>query len=152
MGPTMPVSVPLAGGSKNAIAVCVATRCRRMRCASVVCSPGVATSSRPRTEPICLCFCSTPERAGGLAALSFQTSEYQLSNDHTQAGQAFEAAGGASTNNLSPSSRQHVGDNDLAGDPYPFEYHRKRLIPLLLGEFPGRAKGIHSSIRDGNID
>src|SRR5260221_10911720 len=64
MGPTTPVSVPSAGGSKNAIAVCVATRCRRMRCASVVCSPGVATSSRPRTEPICLCFCSTPERAG----------------------------------------------------------------------------------------
>src|SRR2546421_12882729 len=51
MAPTMPVSAPLAGGSKSATARCGATRCRRMRCASVVCLPGVATSSTRRTEP-----------------------------------------------------------------------------------------------------
>src|SRR6266702_1115986 len=53
MAPTTPVSAPLAGGSKNALAPCVATKYPRMRCVSVACSPGVATFLRQRTEPIC---------------------------------------------------------------------------------------------------
>ena len=55
------MSAPLAGGSKNAIAACVATKFQRMRYVSVVCSPGVATSSRRKTEPTCLRSCSKPE-------------------------------------------------------------------------------------------
>src|SRR6266550_1393676 len=82
MAPTMPVSAPLAGGSKNAIAPCVATRSLRMRCVSVACSPGVATSSRQRTEPTCQDSCSKEKLPGILTASSCLTSGYQLSNEH----------------------------------------------------------------------
>jgi len=82
MAPIMPVSVPLAGGSKNAIAQCGAIKCRRMRCASVACSPGVATSSRRRTELTCQGSCSKEKLPGILTACSWLTSGYQLSNDH----------------------------------------------------------------------
>src|SRR5260221_13009115 len=82
MAPTMPVSAPLAGGSKSAIAVCGATRCRRMPCASVACWPGVATSSIRRMEPIWQDSCSKQALPGILTAWSCLTSRYQLSNDH----------------------------------------------------------------------
>ncbi len=51
MAPTMLRSGPSAGGSKSAIAACVATRYPRMRWASVAYLPGVATSSTRRMEP-----------------------------------------------------------------------------------------------------
>src|SRR5436309_4975256 len=82
MAPTMPPSVPSAGGSRNVIARCVATRCRRMPCASVASSPGVATSSIPKKEPSWQGSCSKQELLGSLTAFSFLTSGYQLSNDH----------------------------------------------------------------------
>src|SRR3989442_12460030 len=82
MAPTMPVSAPLAGGSKSAIAVCGATRWRRMPCASVACWPGVATSSIRRMEPIWQDSCSKQALPGILTAWSCLTSRYQLSNDH----------------------------------------------------------------------
>src|SRR5712691_8231727 len=82
MAPTMPVSAPLAGGSKSALAPCVATRYLRMRCVSVAYSPGVATSSRQRTEPTCQDSCSKEKLPGILTACSRLTSGYQLSNDH----------------------------------------------------------------------
>src|SRR5258708_25968802 len=84
MAPTMPVSAPLAGGSKSGIAVCGATRCRRMRCASVACWPGVATSSIRRMEPIWQDSCSKQALPGILTAWSCLTSRYQLSNDHME--------------------------------------------------------------------
>src|SRR5216117_2170685 len=92
MAPTMPVSAPLAGGSKNAIAPCVATRYPRMRCVSVACSPGVATSSRQRTEPTCQDSCSKEKLQGILTACSCLTSGYQLSNDHDRYLQESESA------------------------------------------------------------
>src|SRR6266849_2667110 len=82
MAPIMPVSAPLAGGSKNAIARCVVTKYPRMRCVSVVCSPGVATSSRPRTELTCQDSRSKLKGPGILTACSCLASGYQLSNDH----------------------------------------------------------------------
>src|SRR6266487_4189534 len=82
MAPTMPVNAPSAGGSKNAIAPCGATKYPRMRCVSVACSPGVATSSRLRTEPTCQDSCSKEKLPGILTACSCLTSGYQLSNDH----------------------------------------------------------------------
>src|SRR5258708_15002272 len=85
MAPIMPVSVPLAGGSTNVIAPCAATKYLRMRCASVACSPGVATSSRPRTELPCQDFCSKQKLPGILTARSCLTPLYQLSNDHSRA-------------------------------------------------------------------
>src|SRR5260370_40832435 len=81
MAPTTPVSAPLAGGSKNAIAPCVATKYPRMRCVSVACSPGVATFLRHRTEPICQDSCSKEKQPVILTAYSRLTSGYQLSND-----------------------------------------------------------------------
>src|SRR6266852_3166878 len=85
MAPIMPVSAPLAGGSKNAIARCVVTKYPRMRCVSVVCSPGVATSSRPRTELTCQDSRSKLKGPGILTACSCLASGYQLSNDHVDA-------------------------------------------------------------------
>src|SRR5258708_15744656 len=82
MAPIMPVSVPSAGGSKNAIAPCVATRYPRMRCVLVACLPGVATSSIRRTELTWQGSCSKEELPGILIACSWLTSGYQLSNDH----------------------------------------------------------------------
>src|SRR5438132_13619939 len=84
MAPTTPVSVLSAGGSKNAIAPCVATRSLRMRCVSVACLPGVATSSIRRMELTCQDSCSKQELPGILTACSWLTSGYQLSNDHLQ--------------------------------------------------------------------
>src|SRR5216683_3518542 len=83
MAPTTPLSAPSAGGSKNAIAPCAATRCPSMRWASVACSLGVATSSMRRTEPSWQGSCSKPERVGILTACSCLASPYQLSNDHS---------------------------------------------------------------------
>jgi hypothetical protein len=82
MAPTMPVSAPLAGGSRNAIVRCGATRCLRMQCASVGGFPGVATSSIRRMEPIWQDSCSKQALPGILTAWSCLTSGYQLSNDH----------------------------------------------------------------------
>src|SRR5712691_8758731 len=78
----MPPSGPLAGGSKNVIGRCAATKCLSTPWASVACSPGVATSSPVRTEPICQRCCSKPERQGSLMAFFGLTSRYQLLNDH----------------------------------------------------------------------
>src|SRR6266849_4479024 len=82
MAPIMPVSAPLAGGLKNAIAPCGAIKFRRMRCVSVAYSPGVGTSSRRRMGPTCQDSCSKEKLQGILTAHSFLTSGYQLSNDH----------------------------------------------------------------------
>src|SRR5260370_24701389 len=84
MDPIMPVSVPSACGSKNAIAPCVATRYPRMRCVLVACLPGVATSSIRRTELTWQGSCSKEELPGILIACSWLTSGYQLSNDHPE--------------------------------------------------------------------
>ena len=62
MGPTTPVSVLSAGGSKNATVPCVATRYLRMQCMSVACSPGVATSSRWKMGLSCQDSCSKEKR------------------------------------------------------------------------------------------
>src|SRR5213083_1148153 len=82
MAPTMRVSALLAGGLKNAIVPCVATKSLRMRCASVACSPGVAISSRQRTEQLCQGSNSKQELSRILMAPSCLTSGYQLSNVH----------------------------------------------------------------------
>ncbi len=89
MEPIRPVSAPSAGGSKNALAACVATKYLRMRCASAACSPGVATSSRLRMEPTGWEFYSKQELPGILTVCSYLTSGYQLSNDHWRAGRVF---------------------------------------------------------------
>src|SRR5260221_9448929 len=82
MAPTMPVSGPSAGGLKNAIARCVATRCPSMRCVSVASWPGVATSSIRRMGLSWQGSCSKQKLPGILTACSFLTTAYQLSNDH----------------------------------------------------------------------
>jgi len=68
-------SEPSAGGSKNAIAVCGATKSRRMRCGSAASSPGVATSST-RVEQTWLSL------AGSQALFSRFPHFYQSSNGH----------------------------------------------------------------------
>src|SRR6266516_161708 len=98
MEPIRPVSAPSAGGSKNALAACVATKYLRMRCASAACSPGVATSSRLRMEPTGWEFYSKQELPGILTVCSYLTSGYQLSNDHpfpfcVEAGLSFSVYG-----------------------------------------------------------
>ena len=70
MAPITPVSVPSAGGSKSAIAVCEGTRSQRMPWASVACWPGAATSSPLRTEPIWQGCCRKPARTGNCTACS----------------------------------------------------------------------------------
>src|SRR5260221_8528362 len=85
MAPIMPLNVPSAGGSKSAIAACVATRYPSMRWASVACSPGVATSSTRRMEPCWQDSCSKPELVGILTACPRLAGWYQLSNDHGHA-------------------------------------------------------------------
>jgi hypothetical protein len=64
MAPTMPPSGLSAGGSKSAIAPCVATKFPSMRWALVACLPGVATSSLRRMELFWQRSCREPEPAG----------------------------------------------------------------------------------------
>src|SRR6266852_1304621 len=84
MAPTMLVSAPSAGGSKSAIARCAAIKFRRMRCASVASSLGVAISSMQRTELTCQDSCSKQELLGILTVCSWLLSCYHLSNDHDE--------------------------------------------------------------------
>src|SRR6266581_579722 len=111
MAPTMPVSVPSVGGSKNAIPRCVVAKCRKMRYASVACLPGVATSSQQGMELPCQASCSKQQLPEILTVCSCPTSWYQLSDDHAA---PLLPKGG--TRLISPLLKQRVLRHGLIND------------------------------------
>src|SRR5947209_16363419 len=129
MAPTMPVSAPSAGGSKSAIAPCGATRFPRMRCASVACLPGVATSLTRRTEPSWRGSCSKQELPSILMACSFLTSWVPSIERSLLAPPHLSKQGTALH---PPDESQGLSRSDFCNKPFQVQRHLHHPVGMLV--------------------
>ena len=93
MAPTMPVSAPSAGGSKNAIALCGAIKFRRMRVrvSRLLAGCGNFLTTEDGANPAKES-CSEQETTRDIHGLFLLSSSYHLSNDHW-VGKIYDTSG-----------------------------------------------------------